>query len=83
MMYFVYILQCSDGTLYTGVTTDLDRRLREHKEGVGSNYTRAKGVKEIVYSEKAKDRSAALIREAEIKKWKRHKKLEYIRGKKF
>ncbi len=78
-MYFVYILQCADGTLYTGITTDLLRRLAQHKSGKGGNYTRAHTVEKIVYSEKASSRSLALRREAEIKRWPRAKKLELIR----
>ncbi len=74
-MYFVYILKCSDGSLYTGITTDLKRRLSEHKSGAGGHYTRAKKVVKIVYTEKRRNRSSALKREAEIKSWKREKKL--------
>ncbi|OGG53331.1 endonuclease [Candidatus Kaiserbacteria bacterium RIFCSPHIGHO2_02_FULL_55_25] len=78
-MYFVYLLQCGDGTLYTGVTTDLKRRLLEHKKGTGGNYTRAHGAKRIVYSEQSRDRSAAQKREAAIKKLSRGKKLKLVR----
>ncbi len=78
-MYFVYILKCSDGTLYTGMTTDVDRRLAQHKSGKGGNYTHAKGALKIVYSEKAQNRSVALKREAEIKRWTRQKKLDLIK----
>lgn len=74
-MYFVYILQCGDKSLYTGITTDLVRRLKEHKEGAGGHYTRSRGAKKIVYSEKHPNRSSALRREAEIKRWDRKKKL--------
>lgn len=77
-MYFVYILKCQDNTLYTGITTDLDRRLSEHKDGTASRYTSAKKVVEIIYSEKQLDRSSALKREAEIKSWNRSKKLALI-----
>lgn len=77
-MYFVYILLCSDKTLYTGVTTDLKRRLTEHKKGEGGSYTRAHGAKRILHSEKARDRSKAQKREAEIKSLPRSKKLELI-----
>lgn len=77
-MYFVYLLECSDKSIYTGITTDLERRLKEHKEGIGSNFTRAFGARRMLYSEKHKDRSAASKREAEIKKWPRAKKLELI-----
>ena len=77
-MYFVYILRCKDGTLYTGITTDLARRLAEHKSGKGSKYVRARRAGKIVYSEKKKNRSTASKREAEIKSWKRQKKLDLI-----
>ena len=74
-MYFVYIIECRDKTLYTGITTDLERRLSEHKNGTGSHYTRSRGVTKIVYSEKRATRSLASKREAEIKSWPRAKKL--------
>ncbi|HCM43525.1 MAG: hypothetical protein UY59_C0001G0005 [Candidatus Kaiserbacteria bacterium GW2011_GWA1_50_28] len=77
-MYFVYILQCGDGTLYTGITTDMVRRLEQHKKGVGGHYTKARGAYKVVFTEKHSDRSSALKREAEIKKWTRKKKLELI-----
>ena len=78
-MYFVYILKCKDGSLYTGITTDLKRRFKEHKDGIGGRYTRAKKVKRLVYSEKHPDRSSASKRESEIKKWSRGKKLKLFR----
>ena len=77
-MYFVYVLECKDGTLYTGVTTDLKRRLEEHKKGVGGNYTRSHGAKRFVYTERAASRSTAQKREAEIKSWSRQKKKNLI-----
>lgn len=73
-MYTLYILLCRDNTLYTGITTDLERRFKEHKEGKGSKYTRARKVKKIVYTEKLKNKSAALKRELEIKKLTRDQK---------
>ena len=79
MPYFVYLLECDDGSLYTGITTDVERRLVEHKSGIGSHFTRAKKAKRIVYSEKHPDRSSALRREAEIKKWPRKRKLALVR----
>ncbi len=78
-MYFVYILKCADGTLYTGITTDLKRRFREHEDGKGGGYTSARGAKKIVYTEKRPTRSSALKREAEIKGWQREKKLALIK----
>jgi putative endonuclease len=80
-MYYVYLLECADQSIYTGITTDLKRRLKEHKEsklGKGANYTAAKGAVKIVYSEEHPDRSTASKREAEIKKMTRQEKLELI-----
>lgn len=77
-MYYVYILRCRDGSLYTGITTDLKRRLAEHKAGEGGHYTRSRGAQKVVYSEKARGRSAAQKREAEIKSWTRIEKLKLI-----
>lgn len=76
--YFVYILECADGSLYTGITTDVERRFIEHKKGIGSNFTRAKKAKSIVHTEKYPDRSSALKREAQIKLLPREKKLALI-----
>lgn len=78
MLYYVYLLECDDGSLYTGITTDVARRFEEHTQGIGSHFTRAKGARRMVYSEEQPDRSAALKREAEIKKWPREKKLALI-----
>lgn len=75
MAYFVYLLECADGSLYTGITTDVERRFSEHQKGIGSHFTRAKKAKRIIYREPQPDRSAAQKREAEIKKWPRAKKL--------
>ncbi len=74
-MYFVYILKCKDGSLYTGITTDVKRRFLEHKNGRGGAYTRAKKALKIIYTEEHADRSSASKREAAIKKLPRAKKL--------
>jgi putative endonuclease len=79
-MYFVYILQCADKSLYTGITTDVERRFKEHKAGKGGHYTRARGARRILYTEKRKNRSSASKREAEIKKLSRPEKLKLVRG---
>lgn len=79
-MYFVYIIKCKDGSLYTGITTDVKRRFKEHKEGKGGRYTRAKGVIKVVYTEKHKNRSKASKREAQIKSWRKYQKLGLIKG---
>ncbi len=78
--YIVYLLSCSDKTLYCGITTDVARRFKEHKAGKGGAYTRSHKVVKIVYTGKAKDRSSALKREAQIKKMTRAKKLELIKN---
>lgn len=74
-MYYVYLIECGDGSVYTGITTNVGRRFREHKAGKGGAYTRAKKAKKILYSERRSNRSSALKREAEIKSWSRIKKL--------
>lgn len=78
-MYFVYILECKDKTLYTGITTDVTRRFKEHKAGTASHYTHSRGAKRMVYKEKVKDRSTALKREAAIKRLSRKQKLLLIK----
>ncbi len=77
-MWFVYILECQHQKLYTGITNDIDRRFKAHQDGKGGNFTRAFKVERIVYVEKQETRSAALKREAEIKKWPREKKQKLI-----
>ena len=67
-MWYVYVLRCADGTLYTGVTNDLERRLADHNAGKGARYTRTRRPVEVVYSEQAADRGAAQRRESEIKR---------------
>jgi len=81
--WFLYILRCSDGSLYTGVTKDLARRFKMHQAGRASRYTRSHGPVEMVYSETCHDRSSALIRECEVKEWPRPKKEQLIRGEKI
>ena len=78
-MYFVYILECEDRTLYTGITTDISRRFQEHKNGKGARYTRAHGAKKILFQEEYPDRSTAQKREAEIKGWSRKMKLDFLK----
>lgn len=78
MAYLVYILRCVDGTLYTGITTDLTRRVAEHNSGKGAKYTRARLPVAPVYWETAPDKSAALRRELDIKALTRPEKLALI-----
>lgn len=74
----VYILRCADGTLYTGVTNDVTRRLQAHNSGHGAKYTRSRRPVELVYREPVPDRSAALRRELEIKALTREQKQSLI-----
>ncbi len=77
--YYLYILSCSDNTLYTGITTDLNRRLQEHNSSVlGAKYTSGRRPVKLVYRAKFASRSAALQAEAHLKKLSRLKKLELI-----
>lgn len=78
--WFVYIVECSDHTLYTGVATNLEARLAEHNAGRGAKYTRTRLPVELVHSEKAEDRSAALRREYAIKRMRSEDKRGLIRS---
>ena len=75
---FVYILECGDGSLYTGWTTDIEDRVRTHNSGLGAKYTRSRLPVKLVYFEEVENRSAALKREAAIKKLTREKKMLLI-----
>lgn len=83
MSHFVYIIECADGTLYTGYTTDIKRRLREHNEGHGAKYTRGRTPVELRHVETFHSRSSALQREAAIQQLSRTEKdrlVECTRG---
>jgi putative endonuclease len=77
--HFVYILHCADGSLYTGYTTELVRRVAEHNEGKGAKYTRGRGPVELVYFEEGTDRSWGQRREEEIKRLSRLQKEQLVR----
>jgi putative endonuclease len=77
LAWTVYILKCADGTLYTGVTNDIERRLAQHRSGAGAKYTRGRGPLELLHAENHGTRSRALKREAEIKSWSREEKLQF------
>jgi putative endonuclease len=79
-IWFVYILRCVDGTLYTGITKDLARRCQQHNDGVASRYTRSRRPVKLVYQESQQGQSLALKREPAIKKLTRQEKLALIRG---
>jgi putative endonuclease len=78
MPVFVYIVECADQTLYTGWTTNVERRLKTHNAGHGARYTRDHGPVRLVYTEEAPDRRAALKRELAIKRMSRTGKLKLI-----
>lgn len=79
MTYYCYILQCVDGSFYTGWTTHLARRVSQHNQGRGARYTRARLPVHLVYVETHSDRSSAMRREQEIKRLTRAKKQNLIK----
>lgn len=81
-VWFVYILECSDKSLYVGATNNLDRRLTEHLAGKGSKYVRSRGAEKIIYYEELDNKYSAFRREREIKGFSRQKKLKLIEYKK-
>lgn len=80
-MCYIYILKCSDNSLYTGWTTDIKKRVKIHNNGKGAKYTRCRLPVELMYFEECIDKSSALKREYEIKQLTREKKLLLIKGK--
>lgn len=78
--WFVYILRCADGTLYTGITKDVARRCQQHNAGTASRYTRSRRPVKLVYQESQRNQSMALRREAAIKKLTRRQKWALIAG---
>ncbi|MFH1683793.1 MAG: GIY-YIG nuclease family protein [Candidatus Margulisiibacteriota bacterium] len=79
MPYYVYILECANKALYTGITTDLKRRFAQHKAGEGGRYTRSNRPTKIRYHEIHNTRSEATKREIQIKRWPRTKKIALIK----
>ena len=78
MAWFVYMLRCRDGSLYTGYTDDVARRLAVHQSGKGAKYTRSRLPVELAYQEELPDKSSALRREIAIKKLTRQQKLALV-----
>ena len=76
--WFVYILRCGDGTLYTGITDDVQARFRAHASGKGAKYTRGRSPLELVYTEQCGNHSEALKREIAVKQLSRKEKEEMI-----
>jgi putative endonuclease len=81
MNNIVYIVECADGTLYTGWTTDVEARIAAHNSGAGAKYTRGRLPVQLLYSETYSTKGEALKREHEIKKLSRLRKLELVKGK--
>ena len=79
MIYYFYIIRCSDDSLYCGSTNDLNERERKHNEGLGARYTRARRPLKVVYFEKYSSRSEAMKREAQIKSWTKNKKEDLVK----
>jgi predicted GIY-YIG superfamily endonuclease len=80
LVYFVYMVRCADGTLYTGYSRDPDARVKVHNSGKGAKYTRSRLPVSLVYSEHCESLSAALTRECQLKPWSRAKKEALIAG---
>lgn len=78
MSWICYLLECADGTLYCGITNDLDKRLAAHNAGIGAKYTRSRTPVTLIYTESYADKSATLRREIAIKKLSRSQKLSLI-----
>ena len=78
-MNYIYILKCNDGSLYTGWTNNLEKRIKAHAEGKGAKYTKARLPIELVYFEEYQDKREAMKREYAIKQLKRKEKLELIK----
>ena len=78
--WVLYILECRDGTLYTGITNDLAHRLAMHESGKGAKYTRGRGPVQLRYQELCRDHSHALRREMEVKKLSKIQKMSLILG---
>lgn len=78
-MNYVYIIECADGTYYTGWTNDLERRIKMHSNGIGAKYTMGRGPVRLVYHEEFCDKKEAMQREYKIKKLTRNKKEELIK----
>ena len=81
--WYLYILKCKDGTFYTGITTDVEKRLEMHRSGKGAKYTRGRGPLELVYSETCENHSQALKREWEVKKLPKEQKMQLILSRKL
>ncbi|HEX7018300.1 MAG TPA: GIY-YIG nuclease family protein [Patescibacteria group bacterium] len=78
-MWYVYVLLCQDGSLYTGCTNDVEKRFAAHLAGKGGHYTRSRRPIKVMFQEEVADRSTALKRELEIKGWSRQQKINRLK----
>ncbi len=78
--WFLYVLKCRDGTLYTGITNDLPRRMVQHNNGTASRYTRSRRPVSVIYQERCRDKSSALKKECGMKSLSRKEKEEYMKS---
>lgn len=76
--WFVYLLECNDGSFYTGVTNDIEKRMKAHKEGKGSKYILQRGLKKLLRTKKCSNRSQALKKEYQIKQLPKSRKLSFF-----
>jgi len=81
-MWYVYMLKCADGAIYTGITDNVERRFEEHVSGKGGHYTNYNRVNEVLYREPFESRTDAERRETQIKRWSHAKKLALAKGNK-
>lgn len=79
-VHWTYVVECADGSFYTGYTTDVQRRVREHNRGEGAKYTRGRRPVELVHAEEFDSKSAAMSREYEIKQLSRAEKERLVEG---
>lgn len=78
MKWFVYLLECCDGSFYCGATTDVERRVKQHKEGIGSKYVKSKGVNKVIWTKEFKNQSEAFRFELLVKKLPRKAKSSFV-----
>jgi len=76
--WFVYLLECGDGSFYTGTTNDVDKRMKAHSNGIGSKYVKIKGFKKLLATKKCKDRSDACKAEHQIRQLSKNNKLDFF-----
>lgn len=79
-MNYVYIVECSDGTFYTGWTNDLEKRIDMHSKGIGAKYTRGRGPVKLIYHEEFEDKKLAMKREYEIKQFSKKQKILLVKA---